>query len=661
MKRIFTLLALMAVGNFSYGQTTEDYTVELSAVVSESPVKITLNWKSITFSSPTYYIWKKSKTSTTWGMSVATLPTGSVTWTDTAVIIDSAYEYIVKAVSGTLNATGYIYAGIRNPAIHNRGIVELIVDSTFSDSCASNIKTLMNDLSGDGWQVRRHDFPRSATDATIKAAIVADCGSYLNVKAVLLLGHVAVPYSGDQNPDGHPDHLGAWPADIFYGSISGSWTDATVNDIVSSYPANQNIPGDGKYDQIAFSPDAELQVSRIDFYNMPAFSATEVEMMRRYLDKDHAYKMDTLAMRHRAIICDNFGAFSGEAFAANGWRNFAPLVGTDSMASVPSSTYISTLASGTYQWAYGCGGGSFTSAGGIGNTSDFATNPVNGIFTMMFGSYFGDWNVTNNFLRAQLCSSTPALTCCWAGRPNWFMHHMALGENIGYSARLSQNNNGSLYTPTGYGNHWVHVALMGDLSLRTDYVKQPSNLVITGGFHAGASLSWTASPDPAVIGYYIYRADSAYGAYTRVSTSMVTGTTFTDATGISGLKYYQVRPVKLQLTPSGKYYNLGIGLIDSATISFPPLQVVNTAATVAVNVFPNPTSGNLNVVVNANTATVATMYVVNMQGQRMNMVTKQLSNGDNAYMLNVTNLAPGMYALVVETEGVKTVRNWVKM
>jgi hypothetical protein len=319
------------------------------------------------------------------------------------------------------------------------------------------------------------------------------------------------------------------------------------------------------------------------------------------------------------------------------------------------------LAAGTYQWAYGCGGGSYTSAGGIGNTADFATNPVNSIFTLMFGSYFGDWNYTNNFLRAQLCSPTPALTCGWAGRPNWFMHHMALGEHIGYSSLLTQNNDGTLYVPRGYGGHWVHVALLGDLTLRTDYIEKASNLVITGGFHAGASLSWTASPDPAVIGYYVYRADSAYGKYQKVSSSMVTGTTFTDATGVSGLKYYQVRPVKLQTTPSGKYYNLGIGLIDSATISFPPLQVANAVVPVNVNVFPNPASGSLNIVVNAANPTVATMYIVNMQGQRLNMVTKQLNTGDNAYVLNVATLTPGMYALVIESEGTKTVKNWVKM
>ena len=350
----------------------------------------------------------------------------------------------------------------------------------------------------------------------------------------------------------------------------GGWTD-TGTDILGSYTANQNSPGDGKWAPILIPSPAMLQLGRVDFYNMPSFSATEVQMMNNYLARDQKYKMDSLNIIHRSLISDNFGYFGGEAFAANGWRNFPPLVGRDSVEVIP---FISSLATSSYQWAYGCGGGSFTSAGGIGATTDFAANPVNGIFVMLFGSYFGDWNVQDDFLRAPLCASTPALTNCWAGRPNWFFHHMALGENIGYSALLAQNNAG-LYQPTGYGNQFIHVALMGDLSLRTDYINPISNLVVTAPLTGGALLTWVLSPDPAVIGYYVYRADSVYGYYQRLNTTMLTSTTTTyhDLTSTAGLKYYMVRPVKLQSTPSGGYYNLGIGITDTVTIAVSVLGI----------------------------------------------------------------------------------------
>jgi hypothetical protein len=661
MIRIFTFVIFLLGFTASYAQTAEDVAVELSATVQVSPAKITLRWKPITAYTPTYSIFKKAKTAVSWGAAITTLTATDSTYVDNAVVADSGYEYQVLALAGLLKASGYIYAGIRNPAIHSRGTLVLIVDNTFTLSCKNEISTLMNDLSGDGWQIVRHDFARSATDATIKAAIVADNANYANVKAVLLLGHVAVPYSGDLNPDGHPDHLGAWPADVYYGALSGSWTDVTVNDVTAGYAANRNIPGDGKWDQTGIPSTATLQVSRVDFYDMPAFTATEDQMMKSYLVKDHVYKMDSLAMRHRGIIADNFGYFSGEAFAANGWRNFAPIISRDSVMMVGSSMIIPALADSSFQWAYGCGGGTFTSAGGVGATSDFAANPVNGIFTMIFGSYLGDWNVTNNFLRAPLCSPTPALTSCWAGRPNWFLHHMALGENIGYGTLLTQNNISLYSTPSNNGANGVHTALMGDLSLRTDYIKPVINLVVTTAAHDGATLNWTASPDPGVIGYYVYRADSAYGYFRRLNTSMVTATTYHDFTGTDGMKYYQVRPVKLQSTPSGTYYNLGVGLTDSLTVTFGPLGVASVTPSVQVSLFPNPAQGDLNVTVETDVACIASMYFTNEAGQLFSKTTKQLNAGNNRYTVSIADLAPGIYFLMVNTGTATTVQKWVKL
>ena len=542
----------------------------------------------------------------------------------------------------------------------------MLVDSTFSDSCYTALKTLMNDISGDGWEIIRHDFPRTTTAVALKSDIANDYSTHVNVKSLLIIGHLAVPYSGlfdtiNYPPDGHvPYHDGAWPADIYYSCVlGGGWTDVGTNTL-GSYVPNQNSPGDGKWDQIPVPSTPLLQVSRFDFYNMPSFTTTEIQMMRSYLAKDHNYKMDSLAVVHRGLISDNFGYFGGEAFAANGWRNFAPLVGRDSVHVLP---YESTLNTSSYQWSYGCGGGSFTSAGGIGNTIDFTTNQVNGIFTMLFGSYFGDWNVADNFLRAPLCSSNPALTNCWAGRPNWFFHHMALGDNIGYSTFLTFNNSGFLYQPTGYGNGWIHIALMGDLSLRTDYIKPVSNLTITTPLLSGAVLNWTASPDPAVIGYYVYRSDSLYGHYQLLNAAMLSSTTLTyhDLVTSPGTKHYQVRPVKLQSTPSGAYYNLGIGVADTAYINMAPLNEVTISPSIDLSIFPNPAENNLNVVITTDNPCIVTMFVMNVAGESLNGTKKRLSAGSNAYSLNVSGFAAGTYAVVINTGDKQIVKKWVKL
>lgn len=657
MKQVYVLIFLLCFAATGQAQSCRDYAVELTAATQVSTPRITLKWKLIT-GVTSYAIFKKAKTGTAWGSALATVAATDSLYADNAVIVDSAYEYKVVGYAGSFTAAGYIYAGIKCPAQHNRGGLVLIVDSTFSDSCASDILTYMKDLRGDGWQVIRHDVSRTMKDTGVKALIKYDYDNIANIKAVMLLGHVAVPYSGDLNPDAHPDHLGAWPADVYYARLTAVWTDATVNDTVASYPANDNIPGDGKWDANGYTSRSELQVARVDFYNMPAFAATEVQMMRSYLSKDHIYKMDSLAVRRRALISDNFGAFSGEAFAANGWRNFSPLVSRDSVAPLP---FISSLNTGSYQWAYGCGGGSFSSAGGIGTTTDFTTNNMNGIFTILFGSYFGDWNVTNNFLRAPLCSPTPALTSCWAGRPNWFFHHMALGENIGYSAWHSQNNNGtSLYYPGGYGTQWVHIALMGDLSLRADYIKPPANLAITPVAVHGANLSWTASPDTGVIGYYVYRATAEYGSYARIS-PMVTTTAFSDTVGADGLKYYLVRPVKLQYSPSGYYYNLGIGIVDSATVTYSHVGMAEVAASMQVQVYPNPATDRLSVIINADAASDATMSIVDVAGHVSSVATRSLQQGANTYSVNISELPAGIYFVQVRAGAETYTTKWVKL
>jgi len=664
MRRLYLLLATIIFSGALKAQVAENLAVELTDTIQTVPLGITLQWRRLTVDTPTYVIFRKAKAAISFGAPIARLPATASSYTDTNVVSDSNYEYQVWAEGTYLWSTGYIFAGIKSPAIHNKGGLVLLIDSNFVDSCAGAIDTLMNDISGDGWQIFRHNVSRNLLDTSVYAIISHDYNTQSDVKAVLLLGHIAVPYSGGFDtitypPDGHvPYHDGAWPSDIYYSCMSGGWTDATVNNMLGSYSANWNIPGDGKWDQIPIPSAAVLEVSRIDFYNMPSFAFSEAHLMESYLTRDHKYKMDSLAIAHRALINDNFGYFSGEAFAANGWRNFPPLVGDDSLYAIP---FISSLADSSFQWAYGCGGGTFNSASGIGATSDFAANPDNGIFTLLFGSYFGDWNVQDNFLRAPLCASTPALTSCWAGRPNWFFHHMALGENIGYSARLTQNNETALYEPTNYGAGWIHVALMGDLTLRTDYIQPPSDFTVTSSFHAGATLNWVGSPDPAVIGYYVYRADSLYGYYQRLNPAMITATTYTDIYGETGLKYYMVRPVKLQSTPSGTYYNLGVGITDTATVSFNTLQAAAAvASTISVELFPNPAQNDLSVVVTTDVPEMATMYVTDVVGNRFYTTSKPMNCGLNRYVLSICNLTPGIYTLVVEAGGRHVVKKWVK-
>jgi len=95
-----------------------------------------------------------------------------------------------------------------------RGTLILIVDTTYANELASELARLQQDLVGDGWSVIRHDLSRTSAPPQVKGLIQWDYrANQENVKSVFLFGHVPAVYSGSLNPDGHQEHLGAWPAD----------------------------------------------------------------------------------------------------------------------------------------------------------------------------------------------------------------------------------------------------------------------------------------------------------------------------------------------------------------------------------------------------------------------------------------------------------------
>jgi len=563
MKKTVLLLVLVAILTSAFPQTAADYAVQAWAEARPSPPQITLRWKTDP-NATGYLIYRKNKADLWWGNLLANLPGTAHSFNDTAVTLHEGYEYRIQKTASGYTGYGYVYAGIEVWPTEHRGTMLLLVDSTHAGFLSPELQRLERDLIGDGWKVLRHDVSPGDSVADVKAAILSASQSDTGLTALFLLGHIPVPYSGLMAPDGHtPDHYGAWPADVYYGDRDNSfWTDNSINNTGASSSRHHNVPGDGKFDNNSIQLGTEWQVGRVDFHNLPAFSKTEGELLKAYLDKDHAYRHKQFTVPRRALIDDNFGAFNGEAFAVNGWRNFPPMF-TDTL--VVDADYFSTMDTAGYLFSYGCGGGSYTSCSGVGNTNDFAQDSLQSVFTMLFGSYFGDWDSENNFLRAALASGT-TLTNCWAGRPHWMMHHMALGETIGYSSFVTQNNISTYHY--NFFARYAHVALMGDPSLRLHTVAPPSGLQAdTSDFHV--RLQWITSTDP-VVGYALYRRDTS-GRFQRAHPEyFINGLTFTDSCVFPGRHEYMARAVLLETSGSGTYYNLSQGVFDTVIVSKNP-------------------------------------------------------------------------------------------
>ena len=551
----------------TFGESAADHAVPLSATIQRAPPSIRLSW-SASPDATRYTVFRKLVTSASWE-SGTVLDDTRTEYLDTSASVAKDYDYsVVKSAPG-YTGYGFIAAGIDLPLIEARGKIVLIVEKSVADGLPAELALLEQDLVGDGWVVLRHEVASDDSVKRVKELIVADFDADpTHVKTIFLLGHVPVPYSGIFSPDGHPDHLGAWPADAYYGDMDGEWTDASVNNTAAADSRNWNIPGDGKFDQSTIPSDIELEVGRVDLARLPSFPQTEIELLRRYLDKDHRFRHRLLAVEQAGLIDDGFGLAGGEAFAAGAWNNFPSLLGPGNVSSDP---WFPTLNEHSRLWAFAAGAGTYSSVGASVDMQGFASLKSDAVFTAMFGSYFGDWDHPDALLRGPLAAAGSGLTCVWAGRPFWYLHHMGLGRTIGYSTLVTQNN-ADLYPPNLNGRG-VHIALMGDPSLRMQYAAPPSAFRAQWDGSTGAVLNWTAPAD-GVDGYHVYRAASPAGSFQRLDTGLLPDTNFTDGDAFADA-IYMVRAVKLEQGNGGTWFNASQGVFSDLD---PP--TVTLAATV---------------------------------------------------------------------------------
>jgi hypothetical protein len=661
LKHVVILTLLVLFHYTLFAQVSKDGAVLVEVTIGTSPQNITLHWPNDP-NATGYDVYRRDLGSASWGVSKKHLAKTVILFADTTVVSGKVYEYRVKktlTVAGTgIIAYGYTQSAIERPPVNDRGNLILLVDKTFSDSLKTELSRLVEDLWNDGWHVIRHDVSRTETVPNVKDIVVADYNmDPVNTKALFIFGHVPVPYSGFLHPDGHPDHYGAWPADVYYGEFdSGDWPDElteadsnsvryedrTVVDTNSIRKANLNLTGDGKFDPTQIPGTIYLMIGRVDLYDMPSFGKSEKDLLKQYLDKDHAFRTGTMTAPKRALLEDSFGYFGSEAFAASGWRNLAPLVGLDSITEFNFSTanWMPVLSTKPFLWAYGCGGGWDNGAGGAGSTGEFASGDSKAIFMMLFGSYFGDWGTTNNFLRAPLCTSY-GLSNAWSGRPYWMFFPMGLGEPLGYCAQLTQNNVGDF--TFNYAANWVHIALMGDPTLVMNPYVPPSALSVTSNTdHNNAILSWHPSSDKTILGYNIYRSKSPTRTYQLITPTPISGSSYTDKSPLVDTNAYFVRAVKLETTPSGSYYNLSSGTrgfiagmikngVGAETTGSDDLKVIQMA-------------NGIEIILNKSYSSNTKLEIFDASGKSIRILDDRiLSAGVYRYDWQTTSVASGVY------------------
>lgn len=473
-------------------QTTQQAAVQLTTLYADSSIRPIGAWWTPASTPTSATILKKDHAYRIWDVK-DTLPAPRERWETELLPFDSevAVEQYWTIRGLDILATAYISSRYDMPAeaLSTNRKVLILTDYQTRSSLITSMNRLIDDLQREGWVVDFKGAPAGSTPKELKKMIYTSFNDSIRGKLthVLIVGDLSYAMSGGYSipgsvgpPDAHPEHGGAWASDAYYADVETSpgidaeyqWTDYSVDIPLSEFAIRQenvNIPGDGKFDQSLIPTDLDLCVGRIDMRRLKTFGVgsdnrkRELELIEKYLDRNHSYRIRDFEPPFRALIDDNFGMFVHveqgliitEAFAASGWRSFSSIVGAENVFYgdwIPDTLTQSLPSLQTHPslFAYACGGGSYDAAMGVGTVRDFEKNSLNAVFTLLFGSYFGDVWSEDNFMRAALAADGWVLTCGWSGRPHWFLHTMASGETIGECQRMSANNAGEYIGATQY-------------------------------------------------------------------------------------------------------------------------------------------------------------------------------------------------------------------
>ncbi|HEX7424944.1 MAG TPA: hypothetical protein VF311_13815, partial [Terriglobales bacterium] len=98
-------------------------------------------------------------------------------------------------------------------------------------------------------------------------------------------------------------------------------------------------------------------------------------------------------------------------------------------------------------------------------------------------------------------------------------------------------------------------------------VERVKNAALSGTYLTGvphsASLNWTASTSSNVTGYNVYRATQSGGPYTKLTSSPVAGTSYTDVTVQAGQTYYYVTTAVDSSSNESVYSNQATAAVPS--------------------------------------------------------------------------------------------------
>lgn len=645
---------------------SEKASVEVIAEATETPFpQIKLSWKD-DLSATLWSIYKKNDTGAY--ELLKTVQSPATSYTDDRVKVGRSYTYLIhKEDVNSVLGFSQITAGIKTTASSFSGTCLLMVEDSVQQLLPKEVERLKQDMEKEGWVVHLKGISSAFDHFEVKDSILNCYRTYKGINTLLLLGNIAVPYSGYMAPDGHnpsttpsADHLGAWSCDLYYADLDGVWTDVTVS--ATNNPErniNKNLPGDGKFDQNTLPSDADLQVGRIYLEKLGNFESDRMVLYKRHLDRNHAFRSSQIKYRNRSLINDYFVGLQ-EGFASFGFRSFPSIAGPDS---VQTGALLDYARDSSFLISYGCGAGYYNKVGvklrnsqgqridsfSVTQTSDYFDYEINSAFNILFGSYFGDWDSKDNVMRATLAGKSPALASFWAGRPTWHINEFLHGAPLGTSTRNSQNSDIDMFAYIEL-NGWTyermtHPALMGDPTVCIRYSQPMTSLnAKLSKDSSSVRLQWD---DSQYNSFYVYRWIPDSHKYRLITPSPIAADTLWDSLPNIGTNKYMVRGFSVHNGYTGSYEMLSPGIettITGVKRVFTSLTLPKQGANVSI--YPNPATDRVHI--STDLSSKGNYRVLTPEGKEV--FSGALKSGDRTTSFDISLYPKGIYLLEIQSK-----------
>jgi hypothetical protein len=605
-----------------------------------------------------------------WVPVASNLPAGTGHWIDNNCSKGNIYEYQIKRLNSwnyngiNYDAIGYTIGSLVYDNTGYKGRVMLLTNTNIVNNMPSKYMKLKREITADGWLVDElitgnpTDWNCDTNLYYIKNAIKS---KYNNAplndkhKILFILGHVMLPRSGSTTvtaPDEHDENKGARGCDAFYADIDGNYTDtATFNPGGLASTLAVNLPWDSKFDQDFFPSEIEMAFGRVDFADVSEISGTEIEKTSDYLDRLSAYKNVSAGYDMGDKSAFYFGYDNSNDGSYRSLLNICK----------PSNVYQNYIGQSHNEWVKNNGPFKvYMQNLSVPEISDWQLDGMNATVFTSDQSYWGFGDVPQpdgiySRIRSLLAVNTKCLVTLWTTTGINIFHQACNGQPLGLAMKQIMNHNTTNQylqkPPQDYDteNWWnrTHFAFYGDPTLNLYQIAPPQNVSLSEQTQ-DMYISWQKSADTNVLGYHVYESDSLLGKFEKITTSIVTDTTFKLTNYVYG-RYYMVKAIKAIESGCGIFMHSSLG---KSVLANTKLNTIDQKK-LPLFVFPNPTFDKLYLSKEINIVS----YTIRDHIGKTIIVGKPMAINES---IDVSKLNSGMYNLELSTKTQRFTYKFIK-